>query len=403
MESIMPELARELLLAETEPVTGSVIVPLMSALGGVTVREIYALRDNPPFDRSALDGFAFRSGETAAASVRTPARFRLSGVIYAGDSGGEGLSPGEAVKIMTGAPIPPGADCVIGKENACTEGGGAEDGEVMVTGPVARHDNVIFRGEDIQEGALLFPAGTVLKSAHLGVLASMGFDKAEIRRLVNIGLFCTGDEIVPPGASLPPGKIYNSNETLIASRLKELGFSAEVLPQMGDDADKAAQVIEKRIAGFDLLVTTGAVSVGDKDIFHEVFAKLGVRRIFSRLRTRPGQAVLCGKYQNKLLVCLSGNPFAAILAFELLVRPVLAKMSGSGGIQYRKAILGSPFSKKAGIRRFVRAKLADGRVTLPGGNTSGRLFTFADCNCFADIPAGTETLNPGDEVDILLC
>jgi molybdopterin molybdotransferase len=398
MESVMPELARELLLAETEPVAESVVVPLMSALGGVTAHEIYAPQDNPPFDRSALDGFAFRSGETAAASVRTPARFRLSGVIYAGDSGGEGPGPGEAVKIMTGAPIPPGADCVLGKESVRTDGG-----EVMVTGPVAKHDNVIFRGEDIKEGTLLFPAGTVLKSAHLGVLASMGFDKAEIRRPVKIGLFCTGDELVPPGVSLPPGKIYNSNETLIASRLKELGFSAEVLPQMGDDADKAAQVIETHIAGFDLLVTTGAVSVGDKDIFHEVFAKLGVQRIFSRLRTRPGQAVLCGKYKNKLLICLSGNPFAAILAFELLVRPVLAKMSGGGGIQYRKAILGSPFTKKAGIRRFVRAKFADGCVTLPGGNTSGRLFTFADCNCFADIPADTETLKPGDEVDILLC
>jgi molybdopterin molybdotransferase len=403
MESIMPELARELLLAETEPVTGSVVVPLMAALGGVTVREIYAPEDNPPFDRSALDGFAFRSAETAAASARNPARFRLSGVIYAGDAGGEGPGPGEAVKIMTGAPIPPGADCVLGKESVRTEDGGAKDGAVTVTGPVAKHDNVIFRGEDIKKGALLFPAGTVLKSAHLGVLASMGFDTAEIRRPVSIGLFCTGDEIVPPGAPLLPGKIYSSNETLIASRLKELGFSAEVLPHMGDDADKTAQAIEKHIAGFDLLVTTGAVSVGDKDIFHEVFAKLGVRRIFSRLRTRPGQAVLCGKYQNALLICLSGNPFAAILAFELLVRPVLAKMAGSGGIQYRRAILGTPFSKKAGIRRFVRAKLADGRVTLPGGNTSGRLFTFADCNCFADIPSDTETLNPGDEVDILLC
>ncbi|MDR1096287.1 MAG: molybdopterin molybdotransferase MoeA [Spirochaetaceae bacterium] len=398
MESVMPELARELLLAETEPVAGSVVVPLMAALGGVTAREIYAPRDNPPFDRSALDGFAFRSGETAAASEQVPARFRLSGVIYAGDAGDTGPGPGEAVKIMTGAPIPPGADCMIGKENARAEGG-----EVIITGPIAKHDNVIFRGEDIEKGALLFPAGTVLKSAHLGVLASMGFDKAEIRRPVSIGLFCTGDEIVPPGTPLPPGKIYNSNETLVAARLKELGFSAEVLPQMDDDAGKVAQLIEKRIADFDLLVTTGAVSVGDKDIFHEVFAKLGVRRIFSRLRTRPGQAVLCGKYQNKLLVCLSGNPFAAILAFELLVRPVLAKMSGSGGIQYRKAILGTPFSKKAGIRRFVRAKLADGCVTLPGGNTSGRLFTFADCNCFVDIPSGTETLQPGDEVDILLC
>jgi molybdopterin molybdotransferase len=400
MESFMPEQARELLLAEVAPVNGSVVVPLILALGGVTVREMYAPRDNPPFDRSALDGFAFRNEETVAASVHTPVRFRVSGAIYAGDRADSGPGLGEAVKIMTGAPIPPGVNCVLGKERVNVEGGGEY---VTVAEPVAKYDNVIFRGEDIKEGGILFPAETVLKSAHLGVLASMGFDKVEIRRPLNIGLFCTGDEIVPPGSPLPPGKIYNSNETLLASRLKELGFFAEILPHMGDDADLAVRTIAERIDGFDLLVTTGAVSVGDKDIFHEVFAKLGVRRIFSRLRTRPGQAVLCGMYKNKPLLCLSGNPFAAILSFELLVRPVLAKMSGCGGIQYGRAILDTPLTKKAGIRRFVRAKLADGHVTLPGGNTSGRLFTFADCNCFVDVPSDTETLKPGDEVDILLC
>jgi molybdopterin molybdotransferase len=272
-------------------------------------------------------------------------------------------------------------------------------------GPVSKHENIVFRGEDVQKGALLFPAGTILKSTHLGVLASMGFDRVEVRRPLNIGLFCNGDEIVPPGQPLPPGKIYNSNETLLMSRLKELGFSAVALPQMGDDADQVARMIEDRIDGFDLLVTTGAVSVGDKDIFHEVFAKLGVRRIFNRLQSRPGQAVLGGMYQNKLLLCLSGNPFAAILAFELLARPVLAKMTGRDDIalQYRRAVLNTPFSKKAGTRRFVRAKLADGQVTLPGGNTSGRLFSFADCNCFVDVPVDTETLRQGEEVDILLC
>jgi molybdopterin molybdotransferase len=397
MESLMPEKARELLLAETEPVTGTVVVPLMAALGGVTVRNVYARMDSPPFDRSALDGFAFRSAETGEASEGVPVRFKVAGVVYAGDRGGGGPGPGEAVKIMTGAPIPQDADCVLGKERVRVE-----DGWAVITGPITKHDNVIFRGEDIQKGMLLFPAETVLKSTHLGVLASEGFDRTEIRRPLNIGLFCTGDEIVPPGSPLLPGKIYNSNETLLASRLKELGFSAEVLPQMGDDADRAARVIEDRISGFDLLLTTGAVSVGDKDIFHEVFAKLGVRRIFSRLQTRPGQAVLCGTYKGKLLVCLSGNPFAALLSFELLVRPVLAKMAGCGGPRYCKAVLDTPFSKKAGIRRFVRAKLDSGRVTLPGGNTSGRLFTFADCNCFVDVPAETEVLQPGDEADVLL-
>jgi molybdopterin molybdotransferase len=401
MERVMPEQARELLLAEIAPVTGSVVLPLSSALGGVIMCAINAPMDNPPFDRSALDGFAFCSGETTAASPQAPARFKVAAVIYAGDRFDGSLASGEAVKIMTGASIPPGTDCVLGKEQVGIEDGGDY---VTVMGSVAKHENVIFRGEDIQKGAPVFPAGTMLKSAHLGVLASMGFDRVEVRRPLNIGLFCAGDEIVPPGQPLPPGKIYNSNETLLMARLKELGFSAEALPQMGDDADRVARMIEERIHKLDILITTGAASVGDKDIFHEVFAKLGVRRIFSRLQSRPGQAVLCGIYQNKPLLCLSGNPFAAILAFELLARPALAKMTGRSDIafQYRRAILDTPFSKKAGTRRFVRAKRADGRVTLPGGNTSGRLFSFADCNCFVDVPVDTETLKQGEEVDILL-
>jgi molybdopterin molybdotransferase len=404
MVGIPPEEARKLILRETATIAAGVVVPVAAALGGVTLRDSYAPLDNPPFDRSPLDGFAFRSADTSSASMQDPARFTIKAAVYAGDWFDGGLSSGETVSIMTGAPIPQGADCVLGKENVSFVSG--PDGDyVLVSRPVARHENYVFQGEDIKKGALLFPAGTVLKSAHLGVLAGMGFDTVEIRRPLKIGLFCTGDEIIPPGSPLPLGKIYNSNETLLVARLRELGFTPETLPQMGDDAARVSRVIGERVDDFDVLITTGAVSVGDKDIFHEVFANLGVRRVFYRLSSRPGQAALCGVYRNKLLLCLSGNPFAAILSFELLVRPALAQMSGRNDIdiQYRTAFLDTPFSKKAGTRLFVRAKLTDGRVTLPGGNASGRLFSFAGCNCFVDVPADTKTLSRGDAVSVMLC
>jgi molybdopterin molybdotransferase len=401
MERVAPEKARELILSETAVVTESVTVPLLSALDGVTEHAVYAPLDNPPFDRSALDGFAFRSADTVGASK--PARLRVAGTIYAGGWLDRVLLPGEAVKIMTGAPVPPGADCILGKENVRVEQG--PDGDyAVISFPVAQAENYIFRGEDIKQGELLFPAGTILKSGHLGVLAMMGFAHMEIKRPLKIGLFCTGDEIIPPGQPLSPGKIYNSNETLLASRIRELGFSADVLAQTGDDVDEAARLIDANIDRFDFLVTTGAVSVGDKDIFHEVFTKLGVRRIFYRLTSRPGNAALCGVYKNKPLFCLSGNPFAAILSFELLVRPALAKMSGRSDIDlhYRKAILDTPITKKAGTRRFIRARHNDGHAALSGGNSSGQLFSFAGCNCFVDAPADAETLHQGAKVDILL-
>jgi molybdopterin molybdotransferase len=403
MERVTPEQARALILAETDVVSGSVTVPLLSARGGVTVSALYAPLDNPPFARSPLDGFAFRSADTSAASAQTRARLKVVKTLHAGDWYDGVIAPGEAVKIMTGAPIPEGADAVLGKENVRSENG-AEGNYAVITRTVGAYENYVFQGEDIQKGELLFPAGTYVTSGHLGVLASMGFETVDIRRPLKIGLLCTGDEIVPPGQPLPKGKIYNSNETLLASRLEECGFSAERLPQTGDDAERVARILAERIGDFDFLITTGAVSVGDKDIFHEVFAKLGVRRVFYRLASRPGNAALCGVYQNKLLFCLSGNPFAALLSFELLVRPAIARMTGRVGldIQRRKAILDTPFSKQAGMRRFVRAKLDDGHITLPGGNTSGQLFSFAGCDCFLDAPTDTETLNPGDEVDILL-
>jgi molybdopterin molybdotransferase len=403
MERITPEYARELLLAETAPIEEAVDAPLLEALGGVTACAVYAPQDNPPFDRSPLDGFALRSADTAPLrDDPAPVRLAVKTVIYAGDWFDGVVGPGEAAKIMTGAPIPRGADCVIGKEDAREEQT-AHGNYAYITKPLARHDNYVFQGEDIPKGSLLFPAGVVLTSAHLGVLASMGLATVRVKRPVRIGLLCTGDEIVPPGAALPKGKIYNSNEILLASRLRELGFEATTLRQTGDDAEAVSRLLAERADDFDVMITTGAVSVGDKDIFHAVFAHLGVRRVFYRLASRPGNAALCGVYKDTPLLCLSGNPFAAILSFELLARPVLAKMSGRPCVDVRrgKAVLDTPFSKEAGMRRFIRAKQAGGRVSMPGGNSSGQLFSFVDCDCFVDVPAETTVLNKGEEVAIL--
>jgi molybdopterin molybdotransferase len=303
---------------------------------------------------------------------------------------------------MTGGMMPVGSDCVVAKENAQEEGG-----FVFVRETLAPHQNYVFCGEDIKKGQRLVSRGDRLNAVRLALLAGMGYERVSVVRPPRIGLLCTGDELVRAGMPLAPGKIYNNNFILFASRLRELGLSVTPLPDVPDDAEKAAAIIKTAFSGnggLDILITTGAVSVGDKDIFHEVFRRLNVERLFWRMNLKPGGTVLCGVYQGKMLVCLSGNPFAAFIGFELLAKPVLAKLAGRADLetQRRRATLETAFSKSGGTRRFVRARYDDGTVACLDGQHPGQIFSLADCNCLIDIPAGSGALAAGDEVEIVM-
>ncbi|MDR3341664.1 MAG: molybdopterin molybdotransferase MoeA [Treponema sp.] len=400
MERIELEKALELVLARVMPINEIQRIPVSRALGLVTGEAIYAPLDNPPFDRSPLDGFTLRSEDTRTASADCPVRLRIAGAVYAGKPWDRALMPGEAVRIMTGGAIPVGGDCVVPKEAVQEEGTA-----VLLFRPLKHHQNYVFQGEDIRTGQLLIPPGERLRFMHLGILATMGMESVPVMRPPRIGLLCTGDELSPAGAPLLPGKIYNSNEVLLGSRLEELGFTPQVLPGMVDVAASVVQEIETRIHEVDILITTGAVSVGDKDIMHEVFEVLGAERLFWRMACKPGSAVLCGVYRGKLLMGLSGNPFACLTTFELLVKPVLAKLAWRGDLQPQRqqGILKNAFPKDSGKqRRFVRARLEAGFVTLPEGHASGRLFSLLGCNCLVDIPVGSDALAEGSEVAVVM-
>jgi molybdopterin molybdotransferase len=408
MEKIELEQALELVLSHTLPVTDAVSVPLQDALGLCAAETVAAPLDNPPFDRSPLDGFAIRSADTRNASAENEVKFRIVDECAAGIPAVRPVLAGEAVRIMTGGMMPVGSDCVVAKENAREDGG-----FVFVHRRLDAHQNYVFRGEDIQKGQTLISKGERLNAVRLAVLAGMGFERVSVVRPPRIGLLCTGDELVSAGTPLLPGKIYNSNFTLFAMRLRELGFSAIALPDVPDDAEKTVALIKAAFTdGLDLLITTGAVSVGDKDIFHEVFRRLDAERLFWRMNHKPGGNVLCGEYhgeyrsdtRGKLLICLSGNPFAAFTGFELLAKPVLAKLAGRLDLetQRRRATLETAFSKSGGTRRFIRACYHDGTVIFPDGQHPGQLFSLVDCNCLIDIPADSGALAAGDEVEIVV-
>ena len=391
MVGVNLERAIELLTAHVNPIAETEDVTLLEAVGRVAATDYVATFDNPPFDRSPLDGYALKSSET-------PGAFKVIGEECAGDFFTGEVKSGEALRIMTGAAMPKGSDCVIRQEDV------ELDGEnIFVRQRLRHHENYCFAGEDIKAGALLVAKDTTLTAAHVAILASQGVAEVKVYRRARIAIASTGDELIQPGTELSAGKIYNSNLYLLAARLIEMNFTPKILYNLPDDADTCAERIYSLRDELDLLITTGGVSVGKKDIMHDVVKKVG-ERIFWRVLMKPGAPVIgwtCGRF---LGVALSGNPFAAYATFELLTRPVLAKLTRRADILYSRGhgTLADDFPKKSPGRRFIRAQVKGDKIFLPSRHDSGALYSAVGCNALVDIAAGTDKLSAGAEVETIL-
>lgn len=396
---ISVEKALELIRAHTAP------LPLKKArgealLGRVLAEAVTAPMSQPPFDRSPLDGYALIAADTAGASEEAPVRLEVVDKVCAGGWSSVTLRPGQCVRIMTGAPIPAGADCVIRQEDT-------DRGEAVVSlcQSLRRHENYCFAGEDYREGEVLFPAGTVLDAAALGVLAGAGLWEAELSvhprpRVLLIG---TGDELARAGQPLRPGQIYNSNLPQLSARCRELGLAPETV-QLPDDPQTVARALAIGVRDFDCVITTGGVSVGERDIFHQALPLAGAERLFWRVKLKPGTPMMFSLLAGRPVLSLSGNPFAAAATFELFARPMLAALAGAGDWApvTLSAPLADPFPKASGGRRYVRGRYEGGAVHLPAGHSSGQLRSSVGCNCLAEIPAGSPPLEKGAMVKAIL-
>lgn len=394
------ESALEILLAHASAPRQTETVPLLRALNRIAGEDIASPMAVPPFDRSPLDGYALHSEDIASASRERPVFLRVVGEACAGC--GEAFHPGrgEALRLMTGAPVPPECDCVIRQEDTDE---GME--RVAVYAPVGHGRNICRAGEDVRPGETVLRRGERLTSAHLGVLASLGIAQIKVFRSVRAALLSTGDELTFPGEPLSFGRIYDSNRVTLAARMLELGVDLHMLDAEADDPERISRVLCSAAEDADILITTGGVSVGKKDVMHRVLPLMGAQRLFWRVAMKPGSPLLCGLYQGKLLIALSGNPFAALACFEVFVRPVIGRLSGSAGPSERRlrVRLAGDFPKPSRSRRLVRARFDGERVCAGGGNhSSGSLSGMIGCNCFIDIPAGSGPLADGDEVEILL-
>jgi molybdenum cofactor synthesis domain-containing protein len=362
-------------------------VPLLDAAGCVTAEAVVAAEDVPPFANSAMDGYALRAVDTSAA----PVRLEVVDTTAAGQPPGVAVGGGQAVRIMTGAPMPPGADAVVMVERTRPAGAGA----VLVEVAAAPGDHVRGAGDDQRAGQAVFPAGTVLSPGHLGVLASLGCEDVAVVPRARVGVLSTGDELVAGGGPLRPGQIRDSNRPTLLALAAGAGCAAVDLGLVGDDEDALAAAVERGAASCDALITSGGVSVGDFDYVKAVLDRLGHMQWW-QVAVRPAKPLAFGVVGSTPVFGLPGNPVSSMVSFELFARPALLRMMGHSDLDRPRvaAVADQDLRRspdgKLHLVRVVATVGGDGRwhVRPSGGPGSHLLHAMALANALAALPDG---------------
>ena len=398
-QGVTVEEAIQIIRDSIESIQDTLFMPIQDTLGYVLAKDMYSKMNQPPFHRSPVDGYACHYEDVSMASKANPARIKVVAEVDAGDYYPHTIQRGEAVRIMTGGRIPDGCDVCIWQET--TNYG---DDFVEVYKSYNQYENICFAGEDFAEGELLITKGSVITYVEIGILSAMGIDQIPVYRKPNIALITTGSETMMPGEALLPGKIYNSNRFMLEARMKQLGISLLSVSHVVDDAHCLVKELDKVIQQADLVITTGGVSVGKKDILHEALELVGAKKLFWQVKLKPGSPTIYSQYQGKPIISLTGNPFGTITNFELLVRPGIAKLSRNETLVCKKvsAISLNHFKKVGNVPRYVRAIYQDGKVKAADGiHTSGATKSMIGCNALMVIPAGQQLMEQ-DEVDVIL-
>jgi molybdopterin molybdotransferase len=387
---------------------------LADALGSVLAEDVVSPVDLPPWDNSAMDGFAARSADVLGASGEAPRTLRVVDDVPAGSFPSRPVGPGEAVRVMTGAPVPEGADGVVRVEH--TDGGsgiGTAEGRVAVSSDLDAGRNVRRRGEDVRRGDVVLRAGTPLRAAEIGVAASLGRAELRVVRRPVVAVLASGDELVEVerfAEVLAGRKIVSSNGYALAAQLAESGMEARVLGIAADTRESLRERVEAA-RGCDALVTTAGVSVGEHDHVREVMEGFGTEVGFWRVRARPGSALAFGRVAGLGGIPwfgLPGNPVSTLVTFEVFVRPALLRMCGRRAVfpPVEPARLAAPLSARPGLTQFMRVRLdrADGGLTasLTGSQSSGVLTSMAAADGLLVVPESGGDFEAGDTLPVIV-
>jgi molybdopterin molybdotransferase len=388
------EEARKIILDSVAPL-GIEQVSLLDAVDRVLAAGVASPWELPHTTNSAMDGFALRAAEAAQ-----PGGLRVAGFLPAGGAPGPALAPGTAMRILTGAPLPSGADAVLPLE-------GAEEREGLVrpTRPVRPGDHVRRRGEDISQGETVLRPGTVLGPAEVSALATCAHLLVPVFRRPRVAILSTGDELVPPGAPLAPGQIHDSNALAVAAAVRQAGGLPAMLGIARDQPDELRRLLEEGL-GADALVTTAGVSAGDRDYVRDVLDGLSVRQVFWKVDIKPGRPTAFALRGRTAIFSLPGNPVSTLMTFEQFVRPALLRMQGHARVlrPLVRAALREGLAHRPGRVHLLRVRLerrGDGLEAVSAGNQeTGILKTMLQADGLALIPAAQGDVETGGPVGV---
>ena len=396
--------AERLFVERVAPVEGTETTALRDAVGRVLAEGIIAPVDVPPFDNSAVDGYAVRAADLQAAGET---RLAIVDRVTAGRAADHALKTGEAIRIFTGAPVPAGADTVFMQEDCRVEGGA-----VIVPSGLKLGANRRLAGEDMRAGAVALPAGRRLAVQHVALAAALGLTALKVRRRVRVALFSTGDEIVEPGAKLPRAALYDSNRYLLAGLIARLGAEVTDLGILGDDPLELARAIGAAAQSHDLVLTSGGVSTGEADHVRSAIESIG-RIVFWRMAIKPGRPVAMGVLPARggdgaAFVGLPGNPVAVFVTFVRVVRPLLLRLAGA----LPEPLLAMParaafaYKKRKGRREYVRVALrpaADGTIEVfkHAQDGAGVITSLTETDGLAELAEDVTSVEPGATIGFL--
>lgn len=382
-------------------------IPLQDSDGRVLASDVIAPHPFPAFTRSGMDGYAVRSIDTAACDPGKPIWLEVVDNIPCGYVSSIPIERGKASRIMTGAQVPEGADAVVMLEATELR---TENGKTYVglKKPIEKGKNITPLGFELQEGDLILRRGTLIGPGEISVLATFGIHTVEVYRQPVVGIFSTGTELLDITEPLEPGKIRNSNTYMLASQIREAGGIPMIMEAIPDDVQLAREKVEEALQLYDMVVTTGGVSVGDYDIMGELVTSGGVDMLFNKVTMRPGSVTTAAVKEGKLLFALSGNPGACFVGFLLFVRPAIRKMLGMEQLNLTewRAELGADYSKVNNFTRYVRGSLdiRDGKlVATPATlDESSVMITIKDSDCLIVIPPELRGAVKGQDVQVLV-